>query len=356
MLEVHKEAYSVGPALTAQLDLGDAIYGRLAARQLVKAADYGLETQRHESLLASAQAYFDLCKAAALVKVVQESFRISQQYQHQLHEAVAAGIAFRGDELRVQTQTERYQLSLRQGLEQQRVAAARLAEVLHLDPSVGLAPQDSDLAPLTLTETNSTLDSLVSRALSSRPEVKQNQALVFAAKDARQGAVYGPVIPSVVGQAFAGGLGGGKDNGPGTFGSSEDYMIGLGWRIGPGGLFDRGRVHATEARLEGAKLAHEKLADEIIRQVVESHARVQSLADQITTAQTNLTTASETLRLTRERKQFGVGAVLEDIQAQQELARARSDYLSVMAEHNKAQYALQKAIGALSPAGEALKR
>src|SRR2546430_16556978 len=52
----------------------------------------------------------------------------------------------------------------------------------------------------------------------------------------------------------------------------------------------------------------------------------------------------ETLRLTRERKRFGVGAVLEDLQAQQELARARSDHLSAVADFNKAQYGLSKAV------------
>ena len=79
--------------------------------------------------------------------------------------------------------------------------------------------------------------------------------------------------------------------------------------------------------------------------MVESHARAQSLQDQLATTKQNLATASETLRLTRERKEYGVGVVLEDIQAQQELTRARSDYLTVIAEYNKAQYALSKAIG-----------
>jgi outer membrane protein TolC len=40
---------------------------------------------------------------------------------------------------------------------------------------------------------------------------------------------------------------------------------------------------------------------------------VQSLCAQIALAQQNLATATETLRLTRERKQYGVGNVLEDI-------------------------------------------
>jgi outer membrane protein TolC len=56
-------------------------------------------------------------------------------------------------------------------------------------------------------------------------------------------------------------------------------------------------------------------------------------------------TASEALRLTRDRKQYGVGVVLEDIQAQQELTRARATHVTSIAEFNKAQYALSRAVG-----------
>src|SRR5437899_2820968 len=34
ILDVHKESYTVGPSLSGQLDVGDAIYKNLAARQL----------------------------------------------------------------------------------------------------------------------------------------------------------------------------------------------------------------------------------------------------------------------------------------------------------------------------------
>jgi outer membrane protein TolC len=81
--------------------------------------------------------------------------------------------------------------------------------------------------------------------------------------------------------------------------------------------------------------------------VVSGLVHVQSLASQIELAKRNLVTSGEALRLTRERKQYGVGVVLEDIQAQQDLTRARSDYVSTLAEYNKAQYALNKAVGAL---------
>src|SRR4051812_31232634 len=69
IIDVHKDSYSVGPALTAQLDLGDAIYKNLASRQLVKAADYGLQTQTQESIFAAAQGYFDLLKSQSAVGV-----------------------------------------------------------------------------------------------------------------------------------------------------------------------------------------------------------------------------------------------------------------------------------------------
>ena len=345
MLDANKQSYTAGGTLTAQMDLGDAIYKSLAAKQLVKAADHALESQRQDFTFAAAQGYYDLAKAKAVVGVFTEALDVSSNYQAQLHEAFGAGIAFKGDELRVQVQTERYQITLRQALEQQRVAAARLAQILHLDSRVELMPQDSDLVPLTLVETNASLDSLIGKALNSRAELEQNRALVSAARNARNGAVYGPLIPSLDAQVFAGGLGGGQNNDTGSMRGSEDYFVGLGWRIGPGGLFDFGRVRANKARLETARLNGEKERDEITREVVENNTRAQSLLDQLATTKQNLTTASEALRLTQARKEFGVGAVLEDIQSQQELTRARSDYLDTVAEYNKAEYGLKRAIG-----------
>jgi len=277
--------------------------------------------------------------------VIKEAVSISRAYQQELHQAVGAGIAFKGDELRVQTQTESCQISLRQALEQQRVAAVNLAQILHLDPTVDLVPQDADLVPLMLFPANAALHSLVQQALSSRPELKAGQALITAARDAKNGAVYGALVPSVGAQVFAGGLGGGHEGGPDNFGHSEDYLVGLGWRIGPGGLFDSGRIKANQARLAATQLGQTKLRDVVVSQVVAAVTRVQSLSDQITLAQRNLATASETLRLTRQRKQYGVGIVLEDILAQQALTQAHSDYVTAVAEHNKAQYGLNKAVG-----------
>jgi OMF family outer membrane factor len=347
-MEVRKDSYSVGPSLTGQLDLGDAIYKNLAARQLVKAADYKLESQRQDAVLAAAQGYFELAKARSSVEVAQEAVNISTNYSGQVQQAVEAGIGFRGDLLRVQVQTERNRIILRQAQEQQRIAAARLAQTLHLDVRVELVPATEELAPLSLVDADSTIDALVVRAVDARPELKESRALIRASQDAKRGAVYGPLVPTLGAQAFGGGLGGSKNGTPGTFGESEDYQFTLGWRIGPGGLFDQGRIHTSEARLRIVQLGEQKLLDEITREVVEGATRVRSQADQIATNQRAIQAASETLRLTQQRKEFGVGAVLETIQAEQDLTRARLDYLNAVAEQNKAQYGLSKAIGGFS--------
>ena len=78
---------------------------------------------------------------------------------------------------------------------------------------------------------------------------------------------------------------------------------------------------------------------------MEAFTRLQSQSEQISMARRGLTAAEEGLRLAQQRQEFGVGVVLENIQSEHDLTRTRSDYLKAIAEFNKAQYALKKAIG-----------
>jgi outer membrane protein TolC len=347
IIDVHKYSYAPGATLAAQIDIGDALYKSLAAKQLVKAADHALDAQRQDTVIAAAQGYYELAFAQGAVGVAKESLRINSDYEQQIGHAVDAGIAFKGDALRVSVQKQRSQIALHQATEQQRVTAARLAQVLHLDPSLELMAMDSELAPLALIETSIALDSFVHQALAQRPELKQNEALLRASRQANQGATYGPLIPTIGAQGFFGGLGGGRNGVGDTFGAQEDYAIGVSWRIGPGGLFDITRTRATESRVKISELNLGKLHDEVTRQVVEAFTHWQSLNDRLNVAKQALQAAEEALRLAGQRKEFAVGIVLENIQAEQDLTRARLDYLKTVADFDRAQYALLKTIGKL---------
>jgi len=348
--DVHKQSYSPGAAIAAQTDLGDAIFKSLEAHQLTKAARHGFDAQQQETTLAAARGYFDLAAAHETVAVAREALRLSADYATEIDRAVEAGIAFKGDALRVKVQQQRDEIALRRAEEDVRLASAKLVQILHLDPIVELVPsRRGGIVPLSIVSTTDSLGDLVSQALAARPETRQSAALLSAAQHAKNGSIYGPLIPSVGGQAFFGGLGGGMNGDTGHFGESEDYVALLNWRVGPGGLFDFGNIHAQQARLRSAAFAADKMIDQVANEVITSHTRLRSLADQIATAKQSLSDAEEALRLGQERKEFGVGVVLETIQAEQDLSRVRNDYLTIVADYNKAQYELLKALGRLSP-------
>src|SRR2546425_3095171 len=279
--EVHKQSYAPGGTVVAQTDIGDAIFKSLEAHQLTKAARHGLDVQELETILAAAHGYFELAAAHEAVGVAREGLRASTDYAAEIDRAVNAGIAFKGDALRVKVQQQRDEIALRRAEENTRLASAKLVQILHLDPIVELMPRNASVVPLSIISTREPLGDLVSQALATRPETQQSAELLSAAQHAKNGSIYGPLIPSVGGQAFFGGLSGGMNSETGHFGESEDYVALLNWRIGPGGLFCFGNIHSHQARLHRAALGADKGADQVGNEGVTSQGRGQSPEGQV---------------------------------------------------------------------------
>lgn len=345
LVDVDKQTSSIGPTITTQVDLGDAWFATLAAKQSITAATAASDVQQQDTQLNAAAGYFELLKAKMITGSLRDALATSQEYERQLEAGVRAGVVFKGDLLRVSTQTQHYQSAVLSAEQQQHIAASRLAELLHVDPALELDPQDAELVPLTLFKEVIPKEALTQQALRVRPEVLQSTAQFEAARANERGALYGPLIPTIGAQAFLGRVGGGRNDATGNYGGSRDYYVGLSWRIGPGGLFDIGRVRAARSRLTSAEIGIEKTRIAVERQVVDAWTRVDMTGKQLQATRGSLAAATETLRLTRDRKQLGVGLVLEDIQAQQELVRARSDFVTAIAEYNKAQYELMRVSG-----------
>ena len=347
ILDADKQSLAAGIALNAQLDLGEVYYQNLVAKQVVRSNEAALAGRQREATYRAAAGYFELLRARAAVIAAEEAFRIGQRHAEQIAATAEAGLTFQGDAARVRAARERAELTLTRVRTEQRLAAARLAEILRLDPTVDLTPPDEDLAPLSLVNAGDDLGALVSRALAARPELDEAAARIEAARALRRASHRGPLIPTLGAQASMGGLGGGPGGASLTrnFDLSSDFALGVSWRVGPGGMFDRNRQRETASRERQVELEREKIQDAIRRQVVEQHARVRSLATQIELARKTLEATDQTARLSRQRRETGVGAVLEDLQAEEELARARRDYLATVAEYNLAQYALRYATG-----------
>jgi outer membrane protein TolC len=348
VVDASKQSVAAGFTAGAHVEIGDALYHSRETQQLADVSGHDLDIQRDEVMLRAVHEYFDLAQAQAAVGVVREAARISRDYEKQVHNAVDIGIAYKGDELRARVQRQRNDLLLIQALEDQKLASAHLARTLHLDAAVELSARDEGLTPLQIIDINSSLSLYIQQALSSRAEPKQIQAKIRAANEAVNGVIYGPMIPTMGVQAFLGEMGGGDGSEWGKFGESMDFIAMLSWRIGPGGLFDKGRIKTMQVRQRTSELQAEKIQDEIINQVIDMVNRVHSLSNQIDIFKKSLADAEETLRLSLQRQDFGVGVVLEAIQSEQELTRVRTEYIQLIAEYNKAQYSFQRTIGGFS--------
>src|SRR6266498_5010461 len=158
--EVHKQSYAPGETVFAQTDVGDAIFKSLEAHQLTKAARHGLDAQAEETILTAARGHFDLAAAHEAVGIAREALQASTDYAAQIDRAMSAGIAFKGDALRVKVQQQRDEIALRRAQENVRLASAKLVQILHLDPTVELMPRDPSVVPLSIVSTNESLRDL----------------------------------------------------------------------------------------------------------------------------------------------------------------------------------------------------
>jgi outer membrane protein TolC len=349
VFDASKQAGTAALTLQAQLDLGDATYRVLAARQAVAASEAGSEAGRRETVLSVAVAYTELGRASASVATADEARRITRGTLEQVRAAVAAGLASAGDIRRVEVQSGRNESAWLEARQAERVASARLAQLLRLPPAEPLTPDPREFVPMVLVPTNRALDSLVVSALRLRPELRRSEAVVGIAEARRKGATRGVWFPTVGAQASFGGLAGGRNGDWARGDDFQDYGLGLSWRIGPGGIGDGSRIRSEEARLRIARLERDQLQDEVVRGLVELRSRTETATRLVEVSGQTVEAARSLVETTRDRREFGVGVVLEAIEAERELARAQADQIQAVAGHNRAQWELWHASGQDQP-------
>lgn len=347
VFNANKQQYNVGTGVMIDWSPGDIYYAALAAKQKALAAEHLAEKARIDIVTQSVERYYDLLAAEASMVIMEDDLRLTEDYAKQLEGAVTAGTAFRADLLRVKSQISRAKLAIRQGEEARDLAAAKLAEILRLTPDAALRPAKSDLVPVKMMSGKG-VATMISLAQQNRPEMQAAQAIHSSMDAEKDRARIAPMIPSVQAGYTVGGFGGGPGVGGqqwGNFGRQQDFYLGLGWKIGPGGLFDRQRQNIANAREESASLQTSLVKAAIGREVVEAATRSQSASDQIKINDEAVDAAEEMTKLAKERQASQVGVVLEYLLAREELTRARQSRVKAVTDFNKAQHALKRAVG-----------
>jgi outer membrane protein TolC len=307
-----------------------------ATEQTLRATELSAQDARDLVVLAVTGGYLSIISAAARIDSARAQVATAQATYQQAVDRHNAGVTARIDVTRSQVELQTQQ----QRLTSQETDFAK--QKIGLGRVIGLpAGQDFTLtdalpyAPLT----GLTLDQALTRALTSRPDLKAAQAQVQAADLVRKAAVA-ERYPSVDLAGDYGVIGTSPQNSHGTFSVTGTlrFPIWQGGRV-------RGDIEQADAALQQRRSEYEDLRGRVDADVREAFLDLTAAANQVGVAQSNRDLAGDTLLQARDRFAAGVADTIEVIQAQESVAAAEQDYISSLYAHNLAKASLARAMG-----------
>lgn len=342
-VDVAKQSSRFGGSVTATWDLNEALFAVLSSRQQKRAFEEHVTVSRERSMQEAAFAYFDLVQASHLKHIAENSIRVSNSLVIQANSALITGVASGLDLLRAQGLLSRDSLLWYRADEEERAASAHLARVLNFEQTMQLTPLDTAITTFTLVDTGVSLNSWLIEAADGNPNISEQRIQVLSFRWQKRQATWGTLLPELSSRFSSTGFGR-------TFSDlhdSKDYTISARWILGPGGLFDVGRIRSHSARLDRARIQLEMVQDSVREMVVTSYESVKSRERMLEIARRALDEAKLLLQLLTDRRTMGVSRSLEVVLAAEEYESARIEHLRRVIDYNKAQITAMHAIGKL---------
>ncbi len=166
--------------------------------------------RRSRSAALRALAYLDLLRAFEQKAIAEETLCNAQQLAQLTADFARTGQGSRADADRAETELAVRRNDVLRADESTRVASAHLAELLNLDATQVLVPQEPGIVPLGLVPPEIPLRQLVTQGMSNRPELAESRELVCAAVQRLEREQFAPLVPSVLLGVSCGGFGGGR--------------------------------------------------------------------------------------------------------------------------------------------------
>jgi outer membrane protein TolC len=339
----------------------DAIFEPLVARQTLNARHWDVQTAKNDALLQTSDAYFRVHQyrgmyAGALYCVTRGRDLVDRISR--LSRDLVPGVEVD----RARNMLADLEQRAVAAAQHWRVASADLTQVLRLDPRAVVEPLEHDHTQITLIDPARELDDLMPIALTNRPELASRQALVEAAEAAIRREKARPLIPSVVLNGFQtpfemiqGGIFGiGPNSSLNQWRGRFDFSVQPVWQLENVGIGNLARIKQQRGLESGAIIALFMAQDMVAADVTRAQANVQSAAARVYQADRALRTAIITFNGTFEGLQqtsrFGDVLVLinrpqEAVYALQLLNVAFDEYFSTVAEYNRAQFEMFRALG-----------
>jgi len=341
------------PRLFVNLSLADAYFKPLAACQEVAAQGAAERTASNDSLTEIALGYHSLLEAHGLLANATSAGEMAEKMVGLVEDFEREGFSSQTEVSRARTALNRWQLDVADAQRQTVTTSAQLARVLRLPPQVQLVPVEEFLMPVDLVDGPQDLDAMIADAWHRRPEISQQVAFREAACFRVQEEKWRPWVPHVQVGASAGGFGGGTStNFPSASDRSDVDLLAV-WEMKNMGLGNVALQRLRRGELHERVLELEALRDTIAAEVVAAAADVTSYRRQIEIGQESITAAEQSYQLNEQRIRASEGLPIELLQSISALAEARNAYTESVANYNRSQYRLLRALGnpASVPAG-----
>jgi outer membrane protein TolC len=333
------------PGLYANFQLTDAIFQPRIAQRTAAARQSAATAAANDALLAASLAYLDLLRARQDLAIANQAREHTRQLAELTGAYAETGKGNDADHDRALAELAIRENDAQSGRETVRVASARLAQQLNLDPLLVFEPQEPIIVPIEFVATDTPPAELVARGLRSRPEIAESRHLVAEAVERLEREKHAPLIPSVLLGIGYGGFGGGTGGNITHFNNSFDSVVGAFWEVRNLGFGERAARCEAQSRIQQAEFKQVAALDQVAREVVEAHVQARTRKEQIATAEQAVGAALSSYERNLERIKNVQGLPLEALQSIQALTQARREYLRAVASYNEAQLRLQRALG-----------
>jgi outer membrane protein TolC len=343
--DVERVSRFTGATASLGVDVSNAIFAPLAARQNRDAVRASADVNRHQVLVDVASGYLRLLQARAEAHVVGAALERANDLAELTSSYAQAGEGLLADAQMAAVQPLIWQQRRLAAQEAIELATADVARLLHLEVGVALDPIEETIPALELYGADEQLSPLIERALHGRPEAEQLDALHAAAEDDLKARHFAWFIPSVALSYASGQFGGAPGSEIANTDHRDDLSLQLYWQFEGFGFGRRAKIEADEAHVREIGLQRDKLHDAIVAEVREAYASTRSRRGQLPLADSAVERATQAYELQRERIYDKQGLPLEALQAMQALASADLARIDTLVSYDLAQIRLHTALG-----------
>jgi outer membrane protein TolC len=347
------------PGVVWNLNVSNAIYGLLVARQVVNERQFANLQTNNEILQDVAVAYYELLRAEGLHAVMLRMRGETAEVADITAKYASTGVGREADAERAATELAQREIDVLEIEGQVLVASANLCRLLNLDPSLRLHVTDGWVVPTPIVPDPITLSELVAMAMLQRPDLAERRAAIQEAFLSLQSARLLPFSPNTLVGFSAGTFGGGSNlvasgtppapttPGPrfGNFAGRNDFDVVVFWTLQNLGYGNKALIDAARARLRQSDyqelIVLNRARADVATAYARAHARYAQIGTNERAVRAGRTGFQQDFLRTRNRE----GLPIETLDNLRLWNRASIEYLNSIVDFNEAQIQLYIALG-----------